>query len=124
MSEEEVRATIEELARYILSRFLSLAVNMVFTACCKASEEEEENGGMDETDGGCDFESGGSGALTVNPDAAAKLPAIFSDCGNHIALDYYRQRVQKLVHLILPELRFPEPLPEVDLDRNHRLVHR
>ena len=46
LSEEEVRRTIEELVRYILSRFLSVAVNTVFTACCRAN-----GGGLDETYG-------------------------------------------------------------------------
>ena len=74
--EEEVRRTIEELVRYILSRFLSVAVNTVFTACCRAN-----GGGLDETDGA-------SGILPVKP-VTSSLSAIFSDCGNHIASDYY-----------------------------------
>ena len=104
LSEEEVRRTIEELVRYILSLFLSVAVNTVFTACWRAN-----GGGLDETDGA-------SGILPVKP-VKSSLSAIFSDCGNHIASDYYSQNTKKLFFHLLPDLQLPEPIPEVDLDQ-------
>ena len=104
LSEEEVRRTIEELVRYILSRFLSVAVNTVFTACCRAN-----GGGLNETDGA-------SGILHVKP-VTSSLSAIFSDCGNHIASDYYYRNTKKLFFHLLPDLQLPEPIPEVDLDQ-------
>ena len=104
LSEEEVRRTIEELVRYILSRFLSVAVNTVFTACCRAN-----GGGLDETDGA-------SSILPVKP-VTSSLSAIFSDCGNHVASEYYSRNTKKLFFHLLPDLQLPEPIPEVDLDQ-------
>ena len=90
--------------RYILSRFLSVAVNTVFTACCRAN-----GGGLDETDGA-------SGILPVKP-VISSLSAIFSDYGNHLASDYYSRNTKKLFFHLLPDLQLPEPIPEVDLDQ-------
>ena len=105
VSEEEVRRTIEELVRYILSRFLSVAVNTVFTACCRANG----GGGVDETDG--------ASPIHTKKPVTASLSAIFSDCGNHIASDYYSRNTKKLFFHLLPDLQLPEPIPEVDLDQ-------
>ena len=61
---------------------------------------------MDETDGA---------KQPVKP--SASLSDIFSDCGNHIASDYYYRHTKKLHFHLLPDLQLSEPIPEVDLDQ-------
>ena len=105
--ETEIKKKVEELLRYILTRFLSVSVNTVFKHCCQVSEASDQ----DKTDGEplTHVE-----LLTKYED---KLPAIFTACGRHIAL-HHLDITKKLFYYILPKLELPDgQLTGVNIDQ-------
>ena len=112
-AEKEAKRKIEELVRYILTRFLTIAVNTVFKQCCEASEEAD---GADKPDG----EPKGEPLTTVELliKYSDQLPAIFFSCGKQVACNYV-ETTKTLFYHVLPHLGLQEQLPEVNL---HQII--
>ncbi len=109
LSEEEVKKTLNELVRYLLTQFLSVAVNTVFTNCRTIQGEGEDDQMDNSVDTG---EEAGFTPMLSN----AKLSIIFSACAKYVAQNYV-ENTKNLYHHLLPNLNLTEPIPEVDLDQ-------
>ena len=108
----QAKKKVEELLRYILTRFLSVSVNIVFKQCCEAGEEAEA---ADKPDGRILGEPLTS--LELLTKYGDNLPVIFTACGKHIAV-HHLDITKKLFFHILPNLGLPDgQLEGVNIDQ-------
>ncbi len=106
----DAEKTITELVRYIVTQFLSVAVNTVFSNCRKIEEEEEEEVDV----GNGDYNEASEKLLSVLE--KSKLSVIFAACGKHI-VKHHLEHIISISCLLLPELKLSEPIPDIDIEQ-------